>query len=184
MKLIFVGAQGTGKSTILNYYKENGWNCITEVVRNLSKQGVKINEMGDCEGQQAIYNTYKELFSKNSNFISDRGLVDVCAYTGYLHCRNRSEETEKLFTEQIMGILEFNEENKDVKYFYFPIEFPVVDDGVRSVDEFFREEVDGYIKVILNNLNIDYIEVTGTVEERIKIIDEYIASQSKPIGDA
>lgn len=178
MKIIFVGAQGTGKSTILNYYKERGYNCITEVVRNLSKEGVKINEKGNIKGQKIIFNTYKDLFSKNDNYISDRGLIDVCAYTGYLHCRKQSVQTEKLFTNQYMDILEFNENNSDVKYFYFPIEFQVVDDGVRSVDEDYRREIDGYIKLILDKTNVDYITVSGSIEDRIKIVNDYISSQN------
>ena len=61
-KLIFTGAQGTGKSTILNHYREQGMNCITEVVRNLSKQGININESGDEIGQKTIFETYKEVY--------------------------------------------------------------------------------------------------------------------------
>ena len=41
-RIIFTGAQGTGKTTVLNHYKENGKNVITEVVRRLAKKGVKI----------------------------------------------------------------------------------------------------------------------------------------------
>ena len=54
-RLIFTGAQGTGKTTILNHFKNEGYNVITEVVRNLSKEGVKINEMGDESSQARIY---------------------------------------------------------------------------------------------------------------------------------
>ena len=89
-KLIFTGAQGTGKSTILNHYKEKGMNCITEVVRNLSKQGININESGDESGQKVIFETYKEVLTQPGDYISDRGLTDVLAYTMYLRDRNQN----------------------------------------------------------------------------------------------
>ena len=59
-KLILTGAHGTGKSTILNHYKDLGYNVITEVVRTLAKDGVKINEMGDEAGQKTIFKEYQK----------------------------------------------------------------------------------------------------------------------------
>ena len=60
-RLILTGAHGVGKSTILNHYKDLGYNCITEVVRNLAKTGVNINEMGDEVGQKTIFKEYQKL---------------------------------------------------------------------------------------------------------------------------
>ena len=175
-QFIFVGAQGTGKTTILNHYKERGWYCITEVVRQLAARGVKINEMGDIEGQKKIYRKYQELLDRETSYISDRGLIDVTAYTGYL-CRGRKKnktEAEELFVEQYKGCLEFLNKHKNAFVFYFPIEFDVVDDGVRSTDEKFRKEIDDNIKMILKNGDIPFIEVRGSVEERIALIDNFI----------
>ena len=67
MKIILTGSQGTGKSTVLKEFENEGWNVITEVVRNLSKEGIKINEMGDEEGQKRIFDTYKELLMEMKN---------------------------------------------------------------------------------------------------------------------
>ena len=80
-RLHFVGAQGTGKTTILNHYKDQGYNVITEIVRNLAKEGVNINEMGDVEGQKTIFGSYQKLLKSKKGYISDRGLVDVLSYT-------------------------------------------------------------------------------------------------------
>lgn len=173
-RIILTGAQGTGKSTVLNHFKENGWNCITEVVRNLAKEGVKINELGDEEGQTRIFNAYYDLLSKKESYISDRGLTDVMAYTIYLN-NEMGVNLNALALEQMIDFQYFSKQNEDIIYCYFPIEFPVVDDGVRSVNEEFRSIVDGTIKSILDLSGIKYYTISGTVEERIKQLEEIMA---------
>lgn len=171
MKLIFTGTQGSGKTTILNLFRDSEWNIITEVVRKLSKEGIKINEMGDEESQSKIFETYKELLA-GDNYISDRGLTDVAAYTWYLV--NEGKVHPSILWEQLADIEEFFNKHSDALVCYFPIEFPVVDDGVRSVDEEFRKKIDNNIKRILDDYKIPYITITGTVEERVNIIKEQI----------
>lgn len=174
-RIILTGAQGTGKTTILNHFKEQGMNCITEVVRKLAKnQGVKINECGDIDGQQIIFNTYKDILSQQNDYISDRGLTDVVAYTTYL--RERNSNLNILMLLQLMSLKEFNDKNDDIIYCYFPIEFDVVDDGVRSIDEEFRKEIDSNIKKLLDTIVKDYYIIRGTVEERIKQLESIIAN--------
>lgn len=174
MKIIFTGAQGTGKTTILNHYKKQGYNIITEVVRNLSKEGVKINEMGDLEGQRRIFSEYRKTLNKEKSYISDRGLTDVAAYTCYLVNKNDDNDLRIECLYQLFDIMDFYQNNPDVITCYFPIEFPVVDDGVRSINEEFRHYIDEAIKDILEGIGIQYYTITGTVEERIKQIDKII----------
>lgn len=172
MRFIFTGAQGTGKTTILNHFKENGVPVITEIVRNLAKEGININEQGDLQGQRTIFNKYDELLSQTKTYISDRGLTDVIAYSYTLAEKGRVPY--EFVNNQLDRLKQFTQENPDIVYFYFPIEFPVVDDGVRSTDEHFRIVVDRYIKRILEAVGIRYVEVRGTVEERIKIVENTI----------
>lgn len=179
MKIIFTGAQGTGKTTILDYFKDQNYNVITEVVRKLSKEGVNINEMGDVEGQRKIFNTYVELFDKNNEYVSDRGLTDVLSYTMYLSTRSSSTEYNELLDEQYNKLKEYCELNKDAIFFYFPIEFSVVDDGVRSTSDEFRKMIDSYILCLLKELEIHYYEVRGTIEERINFVKSIIESKNR-----
>ncbi len=173
MNIIFTGAQGTGKSTVLNRFKEKGYDTITEVVRNLSKRGIKINEQGNTESQKMIFNEYIKLFEQNPNAVSDRGLTDVLAYTKYLYDNGQIDSDEYLREQAVLTkSLRFND-----LYIYFPIEFPVVDDGVRSTDESFRKAIDKNILDILIKFNIPYVRVTGTVDERVEVITNAIMLQ-------
>ena len=172
MKIIFTGAQGTGKTSVLNDFKEKGRDVVTEVVRNLSKKGVKINKDGDEKGQTKIFNEYKKIFSEKQDFISDRGLIDVVAYTVYL--ARHGKVSEEFANKQIKQLHKFVINNRDFFYCYFPIEFEVVDDGVRDLDEEFRNEISEIILSLLGALGLSFILVTGTLEERVGKVQELI----------
>lgn len=171
-RIIFCGAQGTGKTTVLNYYEKMGYNCITEVVRKLAKDGTNINESGDAEGQLTIFNKYAELLGQQTSYISDRGLIDVTAYSEYLKIFD--EKLKDVVNNQRNYIKEFVKTNPDIVYCYFPIEFPIVDDGIRSLNENFRNYIDNKIKELLDTYIGDYYVIKGTRDERIRQINNII----------
>ena len=166
-RIVFTGAQGTGKTTVLNEFKESGANIITEVVRQLNKKGVKINKDGDEKGQNKIFKVYKDLLSEwnKDGYISDRGLLDVMAYTKYLVDHGNCPKT--VLDKQLKQFAKFRTENPDIAYCYFPIEFDVVADGVRDTDENFRKEIDNNIQELMGQFGINPIRIVGTVEERV-----------------
>lgn len=167
-KYVFCGAHSTGKTTILNQFKDSGKEIITEVVRNLAKNGVKINREGDEKGQKKIFAEYLKLFKEKSNFVSDRGLIDVVAYTVYLS--RIGKVSEKFADKQLKDLHKFVINNPDIVYFFFPIEFDIVEDGVRDNDEQFRKDIEEIIVSILASLGLKFVVVSGTVEERMNKI--------------
>lgn len=171
MNIIFTGAQGTGKTTILNEMRNRGYNVVTEVVRNLSKKGVKINKDGDEKDQKKIFDEYVKIFNESTNgFVSDRGLFDVVSYTVYL-ARN-GKVSEKFANKQLKELGKFLSEHNDYVYCYFPIEFDVVDDGVRDLDEEFRKSIDENILTLLGAYGVPFVVMKGTVEERMEKINQ------------
>ena len=173
-RIVFTGAQGTGKTTVLNEFKNQGFKVVTEVVRQLSKQGVKINKDGDEDGQTKILGVYQELLSEVSleGYISDRCMVDVLAYSMYL--AEQGKVTDEFVQVQKEQLVKFKNENPDIAYCYFPIEFGVVADGVRDTDEEFRAAIDHNIKAVLQEVGIQPIIVKGTVEERVAKVQRVI----------
>lgn len=172
VKVILTGAQSVGKTTALNYFKGTFLTPITEVARNLNKQGVKINEDGDKSGQDIIFNTYWDKLNQDIDYISDRGLTDVIAYTSYLDDMGKINDNHETLINQLNKLELFIKNNPNAIVVYFPIEFEMVNDGVRSTNESFRTSIDNRIKELLNYFYSNYITVHGTPEERIKqIID-------------
>lgn len=173
-RIVFTGAQGTGKTTVLKEFEAKGKNVITEVVRELAKSGVKINKDGDEKGQTKIFKTYKEKLAELSvtGYISDRCLVDVIAYSMYL--AEQGKVSDEYVQKQMKQLIKFKNENPDIAYCYFPIEFDVVADGVRDTDEEFRTAIDHNIKAVLQEAGIQPIIVKGTVEERVTKVNRVI----------
>lgn len=173
VRMCLTGSQSTGKSTVLNLFKEAGYPVITEVVRNLVKEkGISINKEGTDATQQMVFNTYSKVLSETEKYVSDRGLTDVISYTAAGVFEGKVNKA--VLDEQEVQLEEFVANNPDIVYVYFPIEFPVVADGVRSVDEDYRKQIDNLIHDTLDGLGIDYLTVTGTPEERFGQILDHV----------
>lgn len=193
MKIWIVWAHWVGKTTIIN---ELSWNeafrnidieIIPEIARSILKemdeQWHAVDVMNFNRDQ--IFQLNKSLIFRQmqaedwlNNFISDRTILDVLAYSMYLLWEN-SKEYEFLFWV-------VKEYMKDVKYdvvFYIPIEFKnTEEDKLRSKDEEYRKIIDDNIIKILRKFKIDYKSITWTVQERVfKIIDEITPELYKEI---
>lgn len=59
-------------------------------------------------------------------------------------------------------------------FVHLPIEFPIVQDGHRPVNERFRVLSNDYLLETIRELGIPYIEVGGSIEERVRKTIEYL----------
>lgn len=173
----FCGAHGTGKTTILNLLKERqGLNAITGVVRGLNKnKGIVINERGTDVSQQTIFDAYKKLFNTQDPYVSDRSLIDVLAYTkvGYEDGFVSKEILDKIEQET----LEFVKNNKQIVYIWFPIEFAIENDGVRSQDVVYQKRIQSAILGILHKFSVNYFVARGNPEHRYSMMCKYVENK-------
>lgn len=185
VKINFVGAQGTGKTTLLEaarrdeYFKDLQF--CTEIVRDLvKKKNLSINESGNEKSQEIFFDAYNEVLKKD-NYISDRCLIDVHAYTNYLfnHPKIDDEKELQLLCKEIFReeyILKSLNQKSFGIIIYFPIEFELVDDGVRSLNPDFQRFIDNEIKDILDKYQLSFYTIRGSVEQRLKQLKEIIFS--------
>jgi nicotinamide riboside kinase len=170
MRICLSGSHGTGKSTLLKKIANDiNLEIISEVTRDLNKQGLKINEKGNdfSYTQFILFNKHLEFLFFKENFISDRGLLDVISYTYYLY---KEKKVKKEIYDFIFSNIKNNINLYD-KIFYFHIEFEIEDDGVRSISKNFQKNIEKIIEEFIINLNLqNVIFVRGSLEERREIV--------------
>lgn len=185
-KINLCGSSGTGKTTLIEAMKSDpcfeGWTFFTNVVRDLHKQGYEINEKSNSSTQRLIFEQYEEILMKMSfqPSIADRSIVDVAAFTSMLFDQMAigDDDFMNMSQEEFAQRKIVTKRKDDLPLLvYLPIEFEVEDDGERLVDELLRQDFDNKIQQILQNDNISYLKVTGTVEERLNQIKEVVFLQ-------
>lgn len=153
MQVVLVGAQSTGKTSVMNALPAEYKNCgIREVIRNMVAQdpSVHVNQESNDWTQNRFFFEYIYLFAKYPDYISDRGLVDVCAYTLWL--TNIGKVDHVTYEKQMYVLQDWLKTHPDVIHVYFPIYFPVVDDGFRDANEENRKAVDECIRDVIDEL--------------------------------
>ncbi len=170
MKIAIAGAQSTGKSTLLHALKKEYPNVkfIEEITRELKTQGYKINEDGDNDTQVQIMNLHKKYSTIDGNVIYDRCALDGIVYTQYMYDNGHiSEEVYQTSLEIFEEII-----NRYDKICYLKPEFDIVDDGERSTNKSFRDDIVDLFEQYIDMYNLDVIVLTGSVEERIRQFKE------------
>jgi len=168
----FVGASGTGKSTLLNYIKENYPTVKIEELgarEFLPKNGQSYDvSMTDsiqtCVSLNNLKQFAKAIIDKDS-VVYSRSPIDVIAYSLVL---NKGIQLIPLLEDWVTYI-------KDrVTFLYLPIEFDLTDsdDVLRGLNETVRKDTDKAILKELNKLNIPVTIISGTIEERQVQIDK------------
>lgn len=173
-RVILTGAQGTGKTTLMNALCQDGTKTLS-VARDMATNTNWNVETGTTtEYQKELYKTLKKELSSKKNYVSDRGLTCVAAYT--FDKAVDGSIPKKVADKQYLDTVKFAKDNPDVLIVYVPVEFDPVDDGIRSTDVIKQARIDFFIKNILDTAQIPYITVHGTVEERAAQVEEALAN--------
>ena len=168
VRITIMGSHGTGKTTLAKALAERlGFTYIHDIVREEAvKKGFVINENTPPEVQLWLLMRQWELETTTSgSWIADKSLFDYLVY-GDLVIKDKD-------IKNVIRKIVRNNANYDF-IFYLPIEFPMEEDGIRSVDPKFREEIDRLFRKCLDEFGVKYIELTGSVEERINRALKYI----------
>ena len=174
MLISFSGAQSTGKSTLLQLWQESipTWHFVPEITRLVKREyNLPINEEGADITQIMILGEHlRNAYTKHDQHtVLDRCSLDGLVYTRWLHDNGRvSDETlahakyifEKTISKYSCIIYTSHED------------VPVVDDGERSVNLKFREDIiklfELYSKYVPKRI---FYKVSGDVEQRMNQIN-------------
>lgn len=164
-RIAISGSHSTGKSTIINALKEitsitNRFTIKMEVLRDIKRMGININEYGTDETQRLVMARFLE-YSTIPNTILDRCTLDGLVYTTYLFEKKQVSKDTLRIAEAI-----FENVNYDM-YFYIAPEFDIVPDGVRSENFEFRDRIAELFEEYMAIYKLYPVRLTGTVEQRV-----------------
>lgn len=173
----FTGASGTGKSTLLEQISKKYLH--TKVIElsgrpYLPTDGDYISNKSDSINRRINYGslvTFTEAILSTVGYDTlffSRCAIDRLAYIRTLDVgRDLEDITIKEIKEIVIPF---------INVFYLPVEFdlPKCNDVIRGNNEEIRKETDKNIKLILDEFNINYIHVSGTVENRLNIINSFL----------
>ena len=140
---------------------------VDESTRTVGSYGFPINEKGTDATQLAISSFHLEALLQPYNLVLDRCYMDLLVYSKFMD--KLSVKTYK-YVEDTWNRLK----GEYTHYVYFPIEFESVDDGVRSVNEKWRTDIDEEFKAVLEGVRQPYLTITGSPMQRVEQILNFI----------
>ena len=192
----FTGAQSTGKTTLLEHLKctnlgSPSFEFIPEVTRLVKREyEVPINEDGDDMTQMLIMTEHiRNIFKgrtdnliRGVNKILDRCALDGIVYSHYLLDKGKISRTTYDACDLIYKKLR---KEYDVIFYTSPDDVKLVNDGERSVDKYFREDIIGLFDMYLQYNIIEdgprVVCLEGSVKERLETIKSTLESYNVDI---
>ena len=183
MLVSFTGAQCTGKSTLLKRCKvelprhDKMFEYVPEVTRKVGRMGHVINEDGDDTTQLFILKEHLENhIMRLGDAILDRCILDGYVYTHWLY---KNDKVSKWVSDYSRCLLSHLGSKLDVIFYTEPDDIKIEDDGERSVDSQFRDDIiDIYEDILENSGSISgvhtwrskVVRLTGDVDTRMQTI--------------
>ena len=189
MIISFTGAQSTGKTTLLNLIRDKNYefNYVDEVTRRIKREyNLPINEGGgDITQSMIMADHIANVYRKGDHDVTvlDRCAVDGVVYTQWLY---NNGQVEKATLDHAKLMFEMLIEEYDAIFITSPVDVELVDDGERSTNIEFREDIQSLFDMYIGHLMVDNKDenvfvVAGTVEERMNYIQKVLAKKGLDI---
>jgi len=166
MKIGLCGTVSVGKSTLVKALSElpefKDYKIATERSKYLRDLGVSLNDDSTIKGQFLfIAERASELF--NDNIITDRTIIDVCAFTLSAKSIDWTDKTHLI--KAASSLIPYY----DYIFYIDPMGIDIEDNGVRTTDPIYREKIDIAIKALLEEYPPKrLINIFGSTEQRVE----------------
>lgn len=139
---------------------------LPEVAREVAAMGFKLDKDATVETETLIFlrQFHNEMIT--TEFIGDRSMIDALAYASWV-LDHQQRRKEFALWEACLDIASHHLRTNYSHVFYLPIEFPIVEDGLRPNDPDFQKDIDERIVSLLAMHDIAHQTLTGSVENRL-----------------
>ena len=174
MKICISGAHSMGKTTLVNTLETHdafkSFQFKTGLTRDLQKAGLSINEGGDDVTQLFVMSKHYANSKIEGDVILDRCALDGFAYSSVI-LRDYKDRT---FLDALGTIGRKCFQRYDYIFYVRP-ELKLENDGVRTIDPIFFENIVQSFNYWLNAIKtftnpVPVVEVYGSVEQRVNQI--------------
>ena len=187
MRIMFTGAQGTGKSTLVYKLKKiypelDVIDSMSSLFLNSENKEIQtsIDEDGYIDFQNKITFYHMNNMVNKDNYICSRAIADSYAFLTYAYWYSKNKKVINYcgsFREVILN----TDTPEDTMIFYLPIKFKISQEGNsnRATSREYQEEIDTLIqeyfkvKPFKNFHEVKSNSIEGRVKEIRRIIDEY-----------
>lgn len=179
MHVAIIGSHCTGKTTLFNALKRvfPEYVFVEEYIKILQEMNIPFNERCSDMTQYIASDICIDALN-HENFISDRCLLDVLAYSVYLYKNNVISET---CLEEIRDRWFSYNIKYDIFFYARPLQEVIEDNGVRSTDREFQKGVQEIFEQFLFDKEYDWLYdckgpkiylLPDGLEERILFVKE------------
>jgi AAA domain len=170
-RIAIVGSFSTGKTTLAELLSQRlHLPLLPEVAREVAAMGFRLDKDASPETEALIFLKQHNNELATAEFVADRSLIDVLAYAGWV-LDNQQRRKETALWDECVRLASRRLRSGYSDIYYLPIEFPIVLDGLRPNDPEFQKDIDERIRELLAAHDLNYVTITGTVEERVRRIE-------------
>jgi nicotinamide riboside kinase len=178
VKVTFVGAHGTGKTTLVKALAErinsSGIKCsitpeVPRIICETAGDATYFRRGNNSLSKQILLLVGQPIYEVAAAadgaavLLCDRAILDHWAYTRHLFMKELEDEHA---LSPLNNLIAKHCQSYDF-IFYVPIEFAPFDDGTREGDRDFQNAIDVQIRELLKMYGLTYHTVSGTVPERV-----------------
>ena len=176
MKVGFCGTMSVGKTTLVNALKElpefTDYQFKTERSKYLRDLGIPLNTDSTIKGQ-FIFLAERASELLRDKVITDRTVIDVMAFT------RLAESIPYYIADEICQAASYLISEYDHIFYISPEGVEIEDNGVRTTDAKYRNDIDFEIQGLLRKYPHkmkNFTVLTGSVEERIQKVKQTLFS--------
>jgi len=170
-----IGTHSTGKTTLSAYIAAKyDKKLLTETAREIIRESdktlaeIRLDLKDNEEFQKKIYDRQANKELNNSNFVSDRSIIDTIIYSAACNI-SPWDLIDERFYELVPKM------NEHEIFYLRPHKSLVKDDGVRNTNWDWIMRIDGMFHFLVNYYRLDVIEIrTPDFGRRIDIVNQHL----------